>query len=138
MKPYQLKNELLQRRIKDLGGKAEACTLTDAHALRMAESRLHRWHERSCGNSDGRVSWMIEEDETTGLAYWVTYFHDGRPEHRRRIPHVARAERKRVAAICERLGLQFHEQSDPRGRALYVGGLDVPADDYHRMICCFI
>ncbi len=88
----------------------------DARTLRRASMTLHRWGERECG--DGSGSW-IERDETTGKPF-VCY--DPGQGAVRRYPTADReaGALRRIQTTCERLGLHFFHQTDPRGAALYV------------------
>ena len=122
----------------------------DARTLRRAEITLRRWGERQCGNTYDRgnyvVSVAIERDENTGHPYEARHIHTrGRPVGAerpilRRIPDLERGALARVAEVCNRLGLVFYHQTDPRGASLYVGTADRlpgPIDQYYnRLTCC--
>jgi hypothetical protein len=40
--------------------------------------------------------------------------------------------RRRIASICDRLGLSYYIQTDPRGCALYVSDQTITDSDYDR------
>lgn len=101
----------------------------DVEALRRAELTLHRWAELECGDGNDRASWAIERDDDTGKPYHCIYWHDGRTS-RRLIPDREAGALRRVAAICERNGLHFYHQTDPRGCALFVAGEPLTSRDY--------
>lgn len=111
------KNRALLARLQRI---APHATLEDASTLRRAELTLHRWAELECGDSNDYASWAIERDETTGIPYYVRWSHDGGPPNRERAPDRERGALRRVAVTCERLGLDWYHQTDPRGCALYV------------------
>jgi len=101
-------------------------SLEDAAALRRAQMTLHRWAERECG--DGRE--CIERDDVTGVPYSV--WEVGGRQRRTRVPDREAGALRRVAAICRRLGLHYHHQTDPRGCALYVSATPITDYDYTR------
>lgn len=114
----------------------------DANTLRRAEIALRRWGELECGNSDQWRSWMIERDEKTGIPHMVTHrtFRiDGEFKTtitRRRIPDREAGALRRVADVCQRNGLHFYHQGDPRGCALYVSNEPMPDHNYTRGVAC--
>jgi len=124
-------------------------SMDDARALRRAELTLHRWHELECGDSvQGRgfnVSFAIERDETEsgdGLPYMVRHVtHFGistsyTTTDRRRIPDREAGAIRRVKEVCDRLGLFFYVQTDPRGAALYVSNEQLTDRNYTNGVCC--
>lgn len=111
-------------------------TLEDARILRLAEKTLHRWHEGECGDSNDYCSWSIETDEN-GRAWRVVHPYTGKA-YQERIPNRESGARKRVAALCDRLGIHFYVQTDPRGAALYVSREPFAEFDYTRGICCSV
>lgn len=113
-------------------------THEDAAVLRRAEMTLHRWGEGECGNSGDRVSWMIERDEETGKPFKVVWYHqkiNPRPS-RYAIPDREKGALRRVAATCERLGLYWYHQTDPRGCALYVDVVPLTDSNYSKGVAC--
>lgn len=93
-------------------------TTSDADTLRRAEMTLHRWAEHECNGT-------IQRDETTGTPY--RYTNDGR---RCGIaPDREAGALRRVKEVCERLGVAFYHQTDPRGCALYVAHPDAGMTD---------
>lgn len=94
-------------------------TVEDVNVLRRAELTLQRWSEGECGNGNDFCSWSIERDEETGIPYRVTYPHDSK-SYRTRIADREAGALKRIKAVCDRLGIHYFHQGDPRGCALYV------------------
>jgi len=117
--------------IRELGRAGISISFTDANYLRRAQITLHRWAELECGDSDNYKSWAIERDETTGKAYMAIYPHQGK-NHRYQIPDRETGALKRVAEICERLGLHYYHQTDPRGSALRIWTAPMSDSDYTR------
>lgn len=107
----------------------------DAHTLRRAERTLHRWSEDECGVSNHRCSWAIVRDEETGKPYREIHPHRGE-SRREPIPDRERGALKRVREVCERNGLHFHYQGDPRGCALYVHSEPIDDRTYTRGAHC--
>lgn len=103
----------------------------DARTLRRAALTLHRWAELECGDGNDYGSWAIERDEVTGAPYMVTYPHKG-GERRRRIPDREAGALRRVREVCERVGLNWYHQTDPRGAALRVSRSPLTAQNYVR------
>jgi hypothetical protein len=107
----------------------------DANTLRRAELTLHRWAEEDCNGTIQRP-WA---DTVDG---------DSRPYRPgnlmgqyceglwARIPDRERGALRRVAAVCDRLGLHWYHQEDPRGCALYISGEPLPANNYTRGVAC--
>jgi len=110
------KDRILLDRIRRV---CQAITLDDVHALRRAELVLHRWGEQECGDSNEHCSWAIERDESTGLPYRAVYPHNGKPR-KVRIPDRESGALRRIAEVCNRHGLFWFHQGDPRGCALFV------------------
>ena len=109
----------------------------DANTLRRAQITLQRWGEQECGNSSDFASYSIERDEETGLPYRCIYPHQGKM-HRHRIADKEAGALRRVKEVCERNGLHFYHQGDPRGCALYVSHEPLPANDYTRGVACVV
>ncbi len=127
MTKSELQTNEIRRRINAHTG--VALTFEDANDLRRAERTLHRWAEGECGDSNDRASWAIERDETTGKPYRCVYPHTG-PMYRERIADREAGALRRVRAICERVGLHFYHQTDPRGCALYVAAVELEGRNY--------
>lgn len=104
---------------------------TDANILRRAQLTLRRWAELECGDGNNYASWAIERDETTGKPFMCRYPHDGKMSRTPMADREAGALR-RVAAVCERNGLHFYHQGDPRGCALYVAREPLTGQNYTR------
>lgn len=105
--------------------------LDDVATLRRAEMTLHRWAEGECGDSNDHASWSIERDDETGIPYRCVYPHNS-PARRCRIPDRETGALRRVAAVCERLGIHYFHQSDPRGCSLYLSREPITDRDYTR------
>lgn len=106
-------------------------TREDYDALRRASMTLRRWFERECGDQWGCV---VERDEATGIPYRVRYTDSG-GIFKSRIADRETGARKRIAAICAKLGLYYFIQTDPRGAALYVSDVPLTDSDYNRGLC---
>lgn len=119
----ELQNEVIARRLD--------ITTDDARILRRAEMTLHRWAELECGDGNDFASWSIERDEVTGKPFNVTYPHKG-TSYRSPCPDREAGALRRVAEVCQRNGLHFHHQTDPRGCALYVSREPLKDNDYTR------
>ena len=105
-------------------------TFDDAQTLRRAELTLHRWSEEECNGTiqrpwEGTVDGDPRPYRPTHLSgIWS------------RIPDRERGALRRVADVCERLGLHFYHQGDPRGCSLYVDNEPIPDNNYTRAIAC--
>lgn len=97
---------------------------SEINILRRAERTLHRWAELECGDGNQYGSWCISRDEETGRPYMEHhhYLHGRGQDYTTRTPIADReaGALRRVKAICERHGLSYHHQGDPRGCALYI------------------
>ena len=98
-------------------------TYADATTLIRAERTLSRWAEAEC-NGD------IQRDDAGKP--WRYY---GR-EYQHKCPTADReaGALRRVSAVCERAGIHFYHQGDPRGCALYVSAEPLTDQTYHRAI----
>ncbi len=126
---YQKNRELHDRLVRI----APEITLDDCNALRRASLTLHRWGELECGDGNDYASWSIERDETTGLPYFCRYPHSGKAT-RSRVADREKGALKRIKAICDKFGLHFYHQTDPRGWPLYVSNEPLPENNYNRGI----
>ena len=86
-----------------------------------------------CGYSGACLPTYRDDD---GTPYRVVFPHTANARRRTRIPDRERGALRRVAEICERLGLHYYHQGDPRGCALYVDTAPIPSNDYTRAIAC--
>jgi hypothetical protein len=120
--------------VLDLGRAGIEISYDDAHALRRASLTLHRWAEAECGDSNEYASVAIERDEETDIPYHVTYWHDRNKPTRRRIPDREAGALRRVKAICERYGLHFYHQTDPRGAPIRISREPIRENDYTRAV----
>jgi len=105
----------------------------DANTLRRAERTLQRWAELACGNERG----CIERDETSGIPQW-RYADDIGKYYGYRIADKEAGALRRIAEVCERTGLHYFHQTDPRGCALYVSNQPLPDNNYSSagVACC--
>jgi hypothetical protein len=109
----------------------------DANTLRRAELTLSAWGEEMCNGTIQRH----EDEDGKPYRYWSSMWIAGawsprpRPEP---TPDRERGALKRVAAVCERLGLSYYHQTDPRGCALYVSNEPLPTNDYTRGVPCAV
>lgn len=110
MTKTELQTRELQRRIETRLG--VDIDWEDANALRRAEITLGRWAELECGTGNDRVTVYVERDEETGKCYKVV--DNGHATHRYATPDRETATLKRVKTICERYGLHYFHQGDPR------------------------
>lgn len=115
----------------DLERRGVSVTFDDAQTLRRAAWTLHRWAELECGDGNDHASWAIERDEDSGVPYFVTYPYRG-DTYRRKIADRERGALRRIADVCERYGLHYFHQGDPRGAALYVHTEPLQDTDYTR------
>lgn len=98
-----------------------AIPYADVCALRRIGMTLHRWAELECGDGNDYASWCISRDDDTGVPYMERHSHHGAcTVTRSRIADREAGALKRLGAICQRLGLFYYHQTDPRGCALYV------------------
>jgi hypothetical protein len=107
--------------------------MEDATTLRRASLTLHRWAEEQCGMSNDYSDWTIEQDEETGHWFRVIRERTGRT-YRYRISDREKGALARCRSTCERTGLHFFHQTDPRGRALYVSREPLTNSDYTKGI----
>ena len=112
-------------------------SLDDLNILRRAEKTLSRWSEQECGDGNDRASWAIERDEETGIPYRVVYPHQGK-SYRNRTPDLEAGALRRVKEVCERNGLHWYHQTDPRGCALYVSKEPLTNRNYNYGMSCSV
>ncbi len=101
-------------------------TNEDFRALRKAALTLHGWYEHECNGAIQR-----DGDDCEGAPYWHNTNTD------KRICKAADRERgaiKRIKAVCQRLGLHYYLQTDPRGGTLYVDSQPIPENNYNRAV----
>lgn len=71
---------------------------------------------------DGSIwSAGLERDENTGKPYRVAHNHRTGSITKTPIADREKGALQRIAEVCERNGLIYYNQTDPRGCALYVG-----------------
>lgn len=85
-------------------------SFSDVEVLRRASMTLRRWFEAECNGE-------IQRDEETGkpFRYYGIYMQHKSPTADREKGAMAR-----IQEVCERNGLYYFIQGDPRGCALYV------------------
>lgn len=127
---YQKTRELQDRLLRI----APTITLEDTATLRKAALTLHRWCELECGDSNDYASWAIKRDEATDVPYLVIRPHNASGATRRRKNDLEKGALKRIAAVCQRNGLHYFYQTDPRGWPLYVDKEPLPDNNYNRGI----
>ena len=110
----------LHRRIYTATGDTVRLSYADAETLRRSELTLHRWGERLCGYSNMFASYWLERDDDTSKVYEVRHRFSSKESERAPIPDLETGALRRVKDVCDRNGLFFYHQTDPRGCALYV------------------
>lgn len=107
MKQQELDTRLA---LKELG-----IGLAEINKLYRAAKKLHRWHERECGDEWGRY---IERDEDTGLTYHV----DSQWGYKRTPirDEESIALRWIESVLAAHPELAYYVQGDCRGMPLYV------------------
>lgn len=114
----------------------------DCNTLRRAELTLHRWHELECGDGNANGSWAIERDDNgDGKPFMVhhRYSHSNGGKdtvHRIRIADREAGAIRRVKEVCDRLGIFFYVQADPRGGSLYVSNEPLTDQNYTNGVYC--
>lgn len=143
-------------------------TTDEAATLRRAEMTLTRWGERECGDGsdwaierDSESSYVCTQCgqrgygkhaetchcENCGDIAPVRHVATGKPfnvyhgpgkSRRYRIPDLESGALRRVAAICDNLGLHWYHQTDPRGCALYIATEPLSDQNYSTrgVPCC--
>lgn len=109
----------------------------DANTLRRASITLQRWSELECGDGKEHGSWAIERDDNGDGPPFMVHHHylHGRGRDfvsRTRIPDREAGALRRIKEVCDRNGLHFYHQTDPRGCALYIDREPLPSDNYSR------
>lgn len=94
----------------------------DGYTLRRAALALHRWYEHECNGAIQR-----DGDDCQGAPYW---YNTNTGKRMYKAPDRERGAIKRIAATCERLGLFYYLQTDPRGGTLYVDNKPIPDNNY--------
>ena len=105
----------------------------DAATLRKAEKALQRWAERECGDGS---AYCVCRDEKTG----VPYEHEvDNWDRKHKIQDRERNALRRCREVCERLGIHFFHQTDPRGSMVYIGREPLTDQTYSQQgVCCGI
>lgn len=93
-------------------------------ALRRAAIALHTWYEHECNGAIQR-----DGDACEGAPYWYNT-NTGKRLYKAR--DMERGATKRIASICQRLGLHYYLQTDPRGGTLYVSDSPIDCQTYNR------
>jgi hypothetical protein len=103
--------------------------IEDTATLRRASGVLQRWGEDMCNGYVQRLG----PDGTEGPPERVIRWRDAASvwrESRHPIPDREAGALRRIAETCDRLGLYWFHQPDPRGCALYVGRVPLTDDNY--------
>ncbi len=115
----------------------------DANTLRRAEKLLQRWAELECGDSNQWGSWAIERDDNGDGAPFMVHHRYAHGTGKDSIVRTRIADReagalRRIKAVCERNGLNYYHQTDPRGCALYVSNQPFADFNYSSVgvACC--
>lgn len=111
--------------------------LEDVNALRRAELTLRGWFAQECGGSNDWQSWAIERDPETDIPYRCIHPHSGK-SYRVRVPDREKGARARIVDVCQRNGLYFFVQTDPRGAALYVSREPLNGQNYHSGVSMYV
>ena len=117
----------------DRRGISSTIGFDDVLSLVRAQATLHRWAEYECGTevNGGSMSTSIERDDETGKPFrWFYPHRDGYKPFSYPIPDREAGALRRVAAICQRNGLHFYHQTDPRGCAIYVSDEPLNSSNY--------
>jgi hypothetical protein len=129
-------SELMGRQYKQTGA---YLARADAQILRRAELTLRNWAERACGWNTDHASVVLSRDEDTGIPYHEVNGFRG-TSYRARVNDLETGALRRVSEVCERNGLDFYHQPDPRGCSLYISKAGAGMDDtnYSRFIACSV
>ena len=103
----------------------------DVWAFRRDSMTLRRWFEQECGYSNIYLSWAVERDPETDIPYRVMHMYSRGKASRTRIPDREKGARKRITALCERLGLKYYIQTDCRGLSLYLSREEINDQNYN-------
>jgi hypothetical protein len=98
----------------------------DARTLRRASITLRRWGERLCNGAVERD----DSGDTPPLHFRVCESWNGSRFRCGRVPNPQPGALRRIAEVCNREGLHYFHQTDPRGCALYVAAEPMNASDY--------
>lgn len=90
----------------------------DMNTLRRASLTLSSWGEMEC-------NFWIDRETVTGKIYLQD--ENGR---RRRISDRETGAINRVKEVCNRNGIYFYHQTDPRGAALYIAKEPINSQNY--------
>ena len=96
----------------------------DAEILRKASLTFHRWDEKCCGWSTpgqyGASIALVRDEYVDGKPYLEIHPNTRLKTEWVRIPDRESGALRRVAGVCERNGLDYYRQNDPRGCSLYI------------------
>ena len=96
----------------------------DAEILRKASLTFHRWDEKCCGwSTPGRYGAsyaLVRDEDGDGKPYLEIHPNARLKTEWVRIPDRESGALRRVAGVCERNGLDYYRQNDPRGCSLYI------------------
>lgn len=112
--------------IKDIHALA---TDADLSELRFAARALSRWFEMECGLSLPTGGIKVIERDGNGVPYRVICRDNG-IKTRVKIADDELKNRSRIEKICNRLGLHFFIQTDPRGLPLYLSTSPINRENY--------
>ena len=113
--------ELMRRQYQKTG---VFLSFEDARTLRKAELTLHRWSEKKCGwSTQGKYGGsfaLVRDEDGDNKPYIEIHPNDSLKTTWVPIADLEAGALRRVAKVCERNGLEFFHQEDPRGCSLYV------------------
>ena len=113
--------ELMRRQYRTTG---ILLSFKDAETLRKAERTLHRWAERECGWStagpNGASMALVRDEDGDDKPYLEIHPNVGLKTQWVRVSDRETGALRRVAEVCERNGLDYYHQGDPRGCSLYI------------------
>lgn len=107
-------------------------TTPDVRTLRRAQCTLQAWRTAEC---NGDIRRTCREDDP--FVKGVCYRRSGRHSERWTPDREAGALR-RVKAVCEKHGLHYFYQTDPRGCTLYVSKEPLNDVNYLRGVACSV
>jgi hypothetical protein len=120
-----MKNSIAERTLRIAS--ALGLDFDETTTLRRASMTLHRWAEGECGDGNSCIS---RYDGKTYREF------SGRPRMVR-IPDRETGALRRIAKLCQKKGLHFYHQTDPRGVALYVSKEPLTDSNYNRGVAVY-
>lgn len=103
--------------------------------FRTGDGKTFPTLEQAKAHAEYLVPVIVGIEECEGRPVMARYPHQGKPS-RTLVADRERGALKRIASVCERLGLHYFHQTDPRGCALYVAREALTDSQYSRGIAC--